>query len=88
MHWYLTVTHISDCKITSVALNTMPLICKCYKNGLYVILLTGQQVHIVSALAVNHCRVLSNFNHSNLTLWLIIHSLIARYTRIAHAYLP
>ena len=50
MYWYLTVTHISDCEINSVALN--------------------------------HCRVLSNLKHSNLTLWLIIHSLIARYTRI------
>ena len=30
MHWYLTVTHISDC----VTLITMRLICKCYKNGL------------------------------------------------------
>ena len=34
MHWYMTVTHISDCEINSVALITMPLICKCYKNGL------------------------------------------------------
>ena len=31
---------------------------------------------------VNNCRVLSTLKHSNLTLWLIIHSLIARYTRI------
>ena len=31
-----------------------------------------KQVHIVSTLAVNHCRVLSNLKHSNLILWLII----------------
>ena len=31
-----------------------------------------------------HCRVLCNLKHSNLTLWLMIHSLIARYTRISH----
>ena len=41
MHWYLTVTHISDCKINSVALNTMPLICNAIRM-VCVILLTGQ----------------------------------------------
>ena len=78
MHWYLTVTHISDCEINSVALSTIPIICKCYKNGLCNI--TDWSNKFI--LSVNHCRVLSNLKHSNLTLWLIIHSLTARYTHI------
>ena len=83
MHWYLTVTHISDCEINSVTLNTIPLICKCYMNGLCNITdWSNKKVHIVSTLAVNHCRVLSKLKHSNLKLCLIINSLIARYTRI------
>ena len=78
MHWYLTVTHISDCAINSVVINTMPLICKCYKNGVCNITDWSNKL----TLAVDHCRIVSNLKHSNLTLWLIINSLIARYTRI------
>ena len=39
--------------------------------------------------ALNHCRVLSNLKHSNLTLWLIIHSLNSSlHSHIAHDYSP
>ena len=40
-------------------------------------LLYKHQFHILSIYSVTHCRVSSNLKHSNLTLWLIIHSLKA-----------
>ena len=90
MHWYLTVTHISDCEINSVALNTMPLICKCYKNGLCNII-DWSNKFILSAptLAVNHCRVLSNLKHSQLDI--MAHNSFANrslHSHIAHDYSP
>ena len=59
MHWHLTVTRISDCEINSVALNTIPLICKCYKNGLCNITDWSKKNYIVNTPAVNP---LSRFN--------------------------
>ena len=56
MHCYLTVTHISDCEINSVVLNTLPLICKCYKNGLCNITDWSNKLILSATLAVNHCR--------------------------------
>ena len=68
MHWYLTVTHIADCEINSVSLNTILLIiCKCYNNGLCNIT-DWLYKFIMLALVVNQCRDLSNLKQSQLEI--------------------
>ena len=42
-----------------------------YHNDMFNSFVCLTQVHIVTALAVTHCRVLSNLNNSYLTSWLI-----------------
>ena len=88
MDWYLTVTHISDCEINSVSLNTILVICKCYNNGLCNIT-DWLYKFILSALAVNQCRVLGNLKHSQLDI--MAHNSFANsslHSHIAHAYSP
>ena len=86
MHWYLTVTHISDCEIISVTLITMPLICKCYKNGLCNITETSSYCQL------NYNKQLSCFKYFKaLQLDIMAHNSFANSSlpsHIAHDYSP
>ena len=86
IRWYLSaILDIQQSRlreidsVAQVMLNTVNI--QCYKNGRYNNTQLLNMFIYCYSLAVTHCHVLSNSKPSNLTLWLIIHSLIACDTR-------